>query len=83
MIALKVAKAGGMLGTLQCALIADAAGMPYYMGCMMDTGLGTSAYLQTASALRDMSYGAALRGPLAGFTKFGTRISVSRGHRFQ
>lgn len=38
--------------------------MPYYMGCMMDTGLGTSAYLQTACALRDMSYGAALPGPL-------------------
>lgn len=64
MIALKVAKAGGILGTQQCALIADAAGMPYYMGCMMDTGLGTSAYLQTASALKDMSYGAALPGPL-------------------
>jgi len=64
MIALKVAKAGGMLGTLQSAFIADAAGLPYYMGCMMDTGLGTSAYLQTASALRDMSYGAALPGPL-------------------
>jgi muconate/chloromuconate cycloisomerase len=64
MIALKLAKAGGILGTLQSALVADAAGLSYYMGCMMDTGLGTSAYLQTASALKDMSYGAALPGPL-------------------
>ncbi|PMS31221.1 muconate cycloisomerase [Trinickia symbiotica] len=64
MIALKLAKAGGILGTLQSASVADAAGLPYYMGCMMDTGLGTAAYLQTASALKDMSYGAALPGPL-------------------
>ncbi|NTF91508.1 hypothetical protein G6L46_30540 [Agrobacterium rhizogenes] len=64
MIALKLAKAGGILGTLQCAMIADAAGLSYYMGCMMDTGLGTAAYLQTASALEDMRNGAALPGPL-------------------
>jgi L-alanine-DL-glutamate epimerase-like enolase superfamily enzyme len=64
MIALKLAKAGGILGTLQSASVADAAGLAYYMGCMMDTGLGTAAYLQTASALNDMTYGAALPGPL-------------------
>ncbi|MDH6152589.1 MULTISPECIES: muconate/chloromuconate family cycloisomerase [Paraburkholderia] len=64
MIALKLAKAGGILATLQSATVADAAGLSYYMGCMMDTGLGTAAYLQTASALKDMSYGAALPGPL-------------------
>jgi muconate/chloromuconate cycloisomerase len=64
MIALKLAKSGGILATLQSAMVADAAGLSYYMGCMMDTGLGTSAYLQTASALKDMTYGACLPGPL-------------------
>lgn len=64
MLALKLAKAGGMLPTLQSALIADAYGLPYYLGCMMDTGLGIAAYLQTAAALPDMRHGAALPGPL-------------------
>lgn len=43
--ALKVAKAGGILPTLQSAQIAQPAGLQCYMGCMMETGLGTSAYL--------------------------------------
>jgi muconate/chloromuconate cycloisomerase len=64
LIALKLAKAGGILPTLQSALVAHAAHVPYYMGCMMDTGVGTAAYLQTAALLPDMRHGAALPGPL-------------------
>src|SRR5262249_37296009 len=63
-IALKLAKAGGILPTLQSALVAHAAHLPYYMGCMMDTGVGTAAHLQTAALLPDMRHGAALPGPL-------------------
>ncbi|MEX3963675.1 enolase C-terminal domain-like protein [Paraburkholderia sp. EG286B] len=64
MIALKVAKSGGILGTLQSAQVADAAGLSCYLDCMTETGLGTAAYLQTACALKDMRHGAALPGPL-------------------
>ncbi|EPX75867.1 muconate/chloromuconate family cycloisomerase [Salipiger mucosus] len=62
--ALKVAKAGGILPTLQSAQIAAAAGLQCYMGCMMETGLGVSAYLHACAAAPDMRYGAALPGPL-------------------
>jgi muconate/chloromuconate cycloisomerase len=63
-LSLKVTKAGGLLPTCHVGAIAAAAGIPCYMGCMIETGVGTAAYLQAAAALPDLSYGCELFGPL-------------------
>ena len=49
-LALKLTKSAGILGTMAIARIAEAAGMTCYVGCMIETSLGTAAYLQVALA---------------------------------
>lgn len=62
--ALKLTKAGGPWATLQCAAIAQAAGIPLYGGCMLESGVGTAAYLHVFAALSGMTQGCELFGPL-------------------
>jgi muconate cycloisomerase len=62
--ALKLTKAGGPWATLQCAAIAQAAGIPLYGGCMLESGVGTAAYLHVFAALGGMTQGCELFGPL-------------------
>jgi len=62
--ALKLTKAGGPLATLKTAAIAQAAGIACYGGCMLETGLGTAAYLQVFSTLPGITQGCELFGPL-------------------
>ena len=62
--ALKLTKAGGPWTTLQCAAIAQAAGIPLYGGCMLESGAGTAAYLHVFAALSGMTQGCELFGPL-------------------
>jgi len=45
-----VTKSAGIGGTMAIAAIAEAAGMGCYVGCMIETSLGTAAYLQVAVA---------------------------------
>jgi muconate cycloisomerase len=62
--ALKLTKAGGPWATLQCAGIAQAAGIPLYGGCMLETSIGTAAYLHVFAAVAGMTQGCELFGPL-------------------
>jgi muconate cycloisomerase len=63
-LALKLTKSGGPWATLQCAAIAQAAGLPLYGGCMLETGVGTAAYLHVFAAVSGMTQGCELFGPL-------------------
>jgi muconate cycloisomerase len=63
-LALKLTKSGGILGSMAIARIAEAAGMGCYVGCMIETSLGTAAYLQVAVAATPVTWGCELFGPL-------------------
>ena len=63
-LGLKVTKSAGLLGTLAIARIAEAAGLGGYVGCMIETSLGTAAYLQVALAAAPVTWGCELFGPL-------------------
>lgn len=62
--ALKLTKAGGPWATLKMAAIAEAAGVPCYGGCMLETSIGTAAYLHTFVAIEGIRWGCELFGPL-------------------
>ena len=63
-LALKLTKSAGILGTMAIARIAQAAGMGCYVGCMIETSLGTAAYLHLALAAAPVTWGCELFGPL-------------------
>lgn len=62
--ALKLTKAGGPFATLKSAAIAEAAGVPCYGGCMLESSIGTAAYLHTFAAIQGITWGCELFGPL-------------------
>src|SRR4029434_1406201 len=49
-LALKLTKSAGILGTMAIARIAEAAGMSCYVGCMIETSLASAARPQRALA---------------------------------
>ena len=63
-LGLKVTKSAGLGNTLAVARIAEAAGMTCYVGCMIETSLGTAAYLHVALAAAPVIWGCELFGPL-------------------
>jgi len=63
-LSLKLTKSGGLLGSLAIARVAAAAGMGCYVGCMIETSLGTAAYLHLALAAAPVTWGCELFGPL-------------------
>src|SRR5574341_1276753 len=63
-LALKLTKSAGILGTMAIARIAEAAGLGCYVGCMIETSLGTAAYLHVALAAAPVTWGCELFGPL-------------------
>jgi muconate cycloisomerase len=63
-LALKVTKSAGLHGTMALARIAEAAGLGAYVGCMIETSLGTAAYLHVALAAAPVTWGCELFGPL-------------------
>jgi muconate cycloisomerase len=63
-LGLKVTKSAGLLGTMAVARVAEAAGMTCYVGCMIETSLGTAAYLHVALAAAPVTWGCELFGPL-------------------
>jgi muconate/chloromuconate cycloisomerase len=63
-LGLKLTKSGGLLGSMTIARIAEAAGLSCYVGCMIETSLGTAAYLQVALAAANVTWGCELFGPL-------------------
>jgi muconate cycloisomerase len=46
------------------ARIAEATGLGCYVGCMIETSLGTAAYLQVALSAAPVTWGCELFGPL-------------------
>ena len=62
--ALKLAKAGGILASKAVAAIAAAAGLPCYIGCMIETGIGTAAYAHFGASTPAVTLGCELFGPL-------------------
>jgi muconate/chloromuconate cycloisomerase len=62
--ALKLAKAGGILASKAVAAIASAAGLPCYIGCMIETGVGTAAYAHFGASTPVVTLGCELFGPL-------------------
>ena len=63
-LGLKVTKSGGIASTMAVARIAEAAGLTCYVGCMIETSLGTAAYLHVALAAAPVVWGCELFGPL-------------------
>jgi muconate/chloromuconate cycloisomerase len=63
-LGLKLTKSGGLAATMAIARIAEAAGLGAYVGCMIETSLGTAAYLQAALAAAPVRWGCELFGPL-------------------
>ncbi len=61
--ALKLTKAGGPFATLKTAAIAGAAGIVCYGGCMLESSIGTAAYLSTFAAIPNITEGCELFGP--------------------
>jgi muconate cycloisomerase len=64
LVSLKLTKSAGLLESLAIARIAEAAGLGGYVGCMIETSLGTAAYLQLALAAAPVTWGCELFGPL-------------------
>jgi muconate cycloisomerase len=62
--ALKIEKAGGLLGTLRTAAVADAAGIALYGGTMLEGSIGTIAAAHCFSTLPQLAWGTELFGPL-------------------
>jgi muconate cycloisomerase len=62
--ALKLAKAGGILPSKTVAGIATAAGIPCYVGCMTETGIGSAAYAHFSASTPAVTLGCELFGPL-------------------
>ncbi|MFC4274447.1 muconate/chloromuconate family cycloisomerase [Achromobacter aloeverae] len=63
-LALKIAKSGGLHGVLRCAAVGDAAGMALYGGTMLEGSIGSVASAHAFRALPTMAWGTELFGPL-------------------
>lgn len=61
--AYKLTKLGGLLNALDTYHMAQTAGIGAYIGCMIETSIGTAAYLQFAAALPELAWGCELWGP--------------------
>ncbi|UCD77360.1 MAG: chloromuconate cycloisomerase, partial [Desulfobacterales bacterium] len=60
----KLTKMGGLLTARNIYAMATAAGLGAYIGCMLETSVGTAAYLQFAAAIESLPYGCELFGPV-------------------
>ncbi len=60
----KLTKMGGFTSAKKIYSITEAAGLSSYIGCMIETGVGTAAYLHFAASLPELVYGCELWGPL-------------------
>jgi L-alanine-DL-glutamate epimerase-like enolase superfamily enzyme len=60
----KLTKLGGLARSLSVYHLATGAGLGAYIGCMIETSLGTAAYLHFGAVLPRLDYGCELFGPL-------------------
>jgi muconate cycloisomerase len=63
-LSLKVTKSAGLVNTMAIARVAEAAGLGCYVGCMIETSLGSAAYLHLSVAAAPVTWGCELFGPL-------------------
>lgn len=63
-VALKIAKSGGVLGMLRTAAVADAAGIALYGGTLLEGTIGTLAAAHGCCTLPRLTWGSELFGPL-------------------
>ncbi len=63
-IALKIAKSGGLLGVLRTAAVADAAGIGCYGGTLLEGSIGSMASAHAFAACKQLEWGTELFGPL-------------------
>jgi len=56
MINIKLMKCGGLRNAVKISNIAEAAGMPCQIGCMIETGVGITAGTHLALALKNIKY---------------------------
>lgn len=63
-LALKIAKSGGLFGMLRTAAVGDAAGIALYGGTMLEGSIGSIASAHGFSALPRLAWGTELFGPL-------------------
>ncbi len=64
LVSLKPTKSAGLQGAMTVARVAEAAGLGAYVGCMIETSLGTAAALHVALAAPAVTWGCELFGPL-------------------
>lgn len=64
MVSLKIMKSGGIRNAQAMAAIADAAGLPVYMGTFLETSVGTAANMHLAASLPRLPLGGETIGPL-------------------
>ena len=60
----KLTKLGGLARSMAVYRLAAGAGLGTYIGCMIETSLGTAAYLHFGAVLPRLDYGCELFGPL-------------------
>lgn len=60
----KLTKLGGLTRSLAVYRVAAAGGLGAYIGCMIETSVGTAAYLHFGAVLPRLDYGRELFGPL-------------------
>lgn len=63
-LSFKMTKLGGIVPAVKAHYLTSTAGLSSYIGCMIETGIGTAAYLQFAAAIPTLEYGCELFGPL-------------------
>lgn len=63
-LALKIAKSGGLSGLMRTAAVGDAAGMALYGGTMLEGSIGSIASAHVFAALPRLAWGTELFGPL-------------------
>ncbi|OWT76823.1 MULTISPECIES: muconate/chloromuconate family cycloisomerase [unclassified Achromobacter] len=63
-LALKIAKSGGLHGVRNCAAVGDAAGMALYGGTMLEGSIGSVASAHVFRTLPTLAWGTELFGPL-------------------
>lgn len=63
-LALKIAKSGGLFNVARTAAVGDAAGMALYAGTMLEGSIGTIASAHVFATLPRLAWGSELFGPL-------------------
>lgn len=59
----KLVKHAGLLGVKRVAAVAEAAGIQFYGGCLLESSVGAAAHLQVFATFRELHWGCEHFGP--------------------